>query len=42
MRALADDVADLVAKATMLEIAEQYDRLAVRAEQRLQNKKPAA
>ena len=42
MRALAEDVVDLVAKASMLDIADQYDRLAVRDEERLQNPKPAA
>ena len=42
MRALAEDVTDLVAKAAMLELTDQYDHLALRAEQRLHSEKPAA
>jgi hypothetical protein len=42
MRTLADDMRDLVATATMLEIADQYDYLATRAAERLRSPKPAA
>jgi hypothetical protein len=42
MRRLAEDIRDLMAKATRLEIADQYETLALRAEQRLRNEKPAA
>jgi hypothetical protein len=42
MRRLAKDLHDLIAKATMLEVADQYERLALRAEQRLRGDKPAA
>jgi hypothetical protein len=42
MRALAASLSDLIAKANMHEIADQYERLAVRAEQRLRDEKPAA
>jgi hypothetical protein len=42
MRALAEDIRDLIAKADMLEVADQYERLAVRAELRLRDQKPAA
>ena len=34
MRALASDAADLQAKATMLKVADEYDKLAKRAELR--------
>jgi hypothetical protein len=40
--ALVDGMADLVPKAMMMEIADQYDKVALRAEQRLRNEKPAA
>jgi hypothetical protein len=42
MRTLAEDMRDLVAKATILEIAEQYENIARRAEERLRTEKPAA
>jgi hypothetical protein len=42
MRKHAEDMRDLMAKATLLDIADQYDKLALRAEQRLRNEKPAA
>lgn len=42
MRRLAEDLRDLIAKATLPEIADQYERLALRAEQRLRDQKPAA
>ena len=42
MRSHAENVLDLSAKATMLDIADQYEKLALRAEQRLRNEKPAA
>ena len=42
MRALAEDVQDDQAKKTMLRIAKDYDRLAVRAEQRAKGLTPAA
>jgi len=42
MRRLAEGLGDLVARAAMLEIADQYERLALRAEKRLRNDKPAA
>ena len=40
-RALAEDMNDLGAKAMMLRVADNYDRLAVHAEQ-LKDQKPAA
>jgi hypothetical protein len=42
MRRLATDMHDLIARASMLEIADQYDRFALRAEDRLRNDKSAA
>jgi hypothetical protein len=42
VRALADEMNDLAAKAMMLRVAENYERFAVRAEQQLQDQKPAA
>jgi hypothetical protein len=42
MRALSKGMTDLVARAGMLQIADQYDRLAVGAEARLRPEKPAA
>ncbi len=42
MRRHAADMHDLMAKATLLDIADQYEKLALRAEQRLQNEKPTA
>ena len=42
MRAVAQEMHDLVARASMLEIADQYDRLALRAEERLRRQKSAA
>jgi hypothetical protein len=35
MRTIAEDVRDLIVRATMLRIAEDYERLACRAEERL-------
>jgi hypothetical protein len=42
MHALANEMLDLVAKCSMLQVAEQYDHLAMRAEERLRGGKPAA
>ncbi len=42
MRRLAEGMSDLVSKMGMLQIADQYDHLASRAEQRLCGQKPAA
>ncbi len=35
VRALAEGISDLIAKVNMLEVAAQYERLALRAEHRL-------
>lgn len=37
MRTLAHEIRDLVARASMLDIGDQYERLALRAEERMQN-----
>ena len=42
MRALAQEMHDLVAMTSMLEIADQYDGLALRAQERLRGQKTAA
>jgi hypothetical protein len=42
MLALANEVLDPVAKCSLLQAAEQYDHLAIRAEERLRNRKPPA
>jgi hypothetical protein len=42
MLALAIEVLDPVAKCSLLQAAEQYDHLAIRAEERLRNRKPPA
>jgi hypothetical protein len=42
MRTVADAMGDLVARTSMLEIADQYDRHVDRAEQRVQSQKAAA
>jgi hypothetical protein len=41
-RALAEDMDDPVVKVMMLRVADNYERLAAHAEQRLQDQKPAA
>jgi hypothetical protein len=42
MRAVAEEMHDLVARISMLEIADHYNRLALRAEERLRGEKTAA
>jgi hypothetical protein len=42
MRALANEMLDLIAKCSMLQVAEQYDHLAMRAEERLRGERPTA
>jgi len=42
MRTLADEMNDLIARTAMLQIANDYDHMAERADERVRNSKPAA